>query len=68
MTNMNALGYFMDYCNRNAHDSAVSKHFLQGLAEIRNSPEGRFSNCVDINGVLSELNYDGLTSNGAHQN
>ena len=43
MTNMNALGHFMDYCNRNAGTPGITQTLFQrGMREILSSPEGRF--------------------------
>ena len=56
MTNINALGYFMDYCNRNAGTPGITQTFFQrGMWEILSSPEGRFQDCRDAWGVLREL-------------
>ena len=59
MTNMNALGYFMDYCNRNAGPKAVApERFRQGMREILDSREGRFDKCCGAEDVLRELGWE----------
>ena len=56
MTNMNALGYFMDYCNRNGGTPGITQTLFQrGMREILSSPEGRFQDCRDARDVLREI-------------
>ena len=59
MSNMKALGCFMDYCNRHAGESGIDNTTFQwGMSEILNSSEGRFSWCRQVSDILSELGLD----------
>lgn len=59
MTNMQALGYVMNYCNRNLGNPEITqKKFNRWQKEILGSPEGRFANCTDAKAVISILEND----------
>ncbi len=57
MMNLNALGYFMDYCNREygRADWVNQDTYEQGIREILDSEEGRFRYCRTAYDVLQEL-------------
>ena len=58
MSNMNALGYLMNYCNRRTNEPGIQSKFNRFMVEILSSPEGRFKYCNDISAVLKELRWD----------
>lgn len=56
MSNMQALGYLMDYCNRNLGQPEITQaNFNRWQREILNSPEGRFAHCSDAQAIIREL-------------
>ena len=59
MDTFKALGYFMDYCNRNmGSDNAVTyDRFQEGMQVIRNSNPRRFEWCETAQDVLSEIHW-----------
>ncbi len=58
MNNLNALGFFIDYCNRNAWQENITRdRFQRGIQEILHSPEGRFENCRCAQDILRELGW-----------
>ena len=59
MSNLNAIGYLLDYCNRNLHKPEVTQErFEAGAKEILSSPEGRFHRCHSATDVLRELGWE----------
>lgn len=58
MTNMQALGYLMDYCNHHLGEPNITQeNFNRWQHEVLNSPEGRFNFCHSGRDVLYELGY-----------
>ena len=61
MTNKQALGYFMDYCNRNCCNINVEElginqeYFQKGIQKILKMPEETFKDCFDVSQILNKL-------------
>ena len=59
MSNLKALGYFMDYCNKHTGAPGIDNTTFQwGMSEILNSSEGRFSWCRQASDILAELGLE----------
>ena len=53
MNNMQALGYVMDYCNRNLGNPEITQEkFNKWKNDILCSPEGRFTDCANATAVI----------------
>lgn len=62
MNTLNALGFFMDYCNKNINRDpyVTEERFQTGMRIIQKSDDKRFSWCKSAKDVLHELNWPNL--------
>ncbi len=58
MSVLQALGYFMDYCNRNAGKPGVTQErFSMYMQKIMNMPEDSFYDCQSVQDVLRKIGF-----------